>query len=214
MKKFAGIAVFLLLISLGTVLRAEEEDRFGVGTKEDTDKLLYIGLGGYAGENFLLKGYDQRKKSNIFGGGEVDAGLAEKGYIPKYRLRLSVDYIPLTVLDGPYGMSESLRAITLGFVFNPRPDARVSYFIGPGVGYYFDAISLDTPATGQLSHTYNFLGFNISGGVRIRLSPRLFLSPELRYHMVREPDPFWATHLNFQIGLNYIIINREYKKWD
>jgi len=214
MKKTTALFLFLLVLAAGSLARAEEDQRFGISDEDTSKKILWLGVGGYGGMNFLSKGYDQHKKSDYMGGGEIDLGLAEPRRTPQFRLRLNFDYLPLAIEDGPYGLSESMKALTVGFYYNPRPEQDLSFFVGPGVGYYFDTVAVNSPATGIKSNTYNFLGVNFFGGARWRLSDALWLVPELRFHLVREPGNFWATNYDLQIGLNYIFYKSEYKKWD
>jgi hypothetical protein len=213
-KKTTAIFIFMLILAAGTIARADDEDRYGIGDKEPGRKILWLGAGGYAGMNSLSRGYEQHKKSGYMGGGEIELGLADPRRVPTYRLRLNFDYMPLAIEDGPYGLSESLNALTVGFSYNYRPEQDLSYFAGPAIGYYFDTVSVNSPATGIKSNTYSFLGLNFFGGVRWRLGDTLYLVPELRYHLVREPGAFWATNYDLQIGLNYIFYKSEYKKWD
>lgn len=177
-----------------------------------TGKMLVFSGGGYAGENFLIDGY-KKYKNNFSGNMEFRIGIANAAAKPNMIVAVNYDYMPLIMPDGLYGMSEKITSFNAGFLYCFDAQNTIDLFIGPGAGFYYDLITLDTPASGKLEHEYSFFGYNVTAGINYYVSDNLVLIPEIRYHLIREPGNFYATNMVFQIGAQYAFKRMDWNKW-
>ncbi|MBI5555522.1 MAG: outer membrane beta-barrel protein [Elusimicrobia bacterium] len=177
-----------------------------------TGKMLIFSGGGGAGENFLVDGY-KKYKNNLSAKIELRIGLANAGARPNMFVTMNYDYMPLIMPAGLYGMSEKITSFNAGFLYGFDAQNKINLFIGPGAGFYYDLITLDTPASGKLEHEYSFFGYNITAGFNYYVAENLVLIPEIRYHLIREPGSFYATNMIFQIGAQYNFARMDWNKW-
>lgn len=216
--KILGLVIITLLCSslAPQLALAEEEsmieEAMAETTKKSSGKMLVFSGGGYLGENVLLDGY-KHYKNNFSGQLELRLGLADTAARPDIIFSLNYDYLPLIMPDGLYGMSETISSLNIGAMYCFDAQSKVNFFIGPGLGYYFDTISMDTPASGKLEHEYSFLGANITAGMQVYYKDKFIIIPEIRYHLINEPGSFWATNMTFQVGLNYTFAGMDWNKW-
>lgn len=212
------LVALLAAICIQNVFGAEEQ-----GSPEEDDgeealstvpqeKLLLFGAGGYMGMNYLLDGYDQYD-NNLNGGVFLSMGIADQNKNPKYTFRFTYECMPLIMPDGPYNMTDSITATTLDFLYSLDTRSNLSIYAGPGVGYYFDTVTMDTPASGYLEHVYCFMGMNISVGLTYYLFEKVVFLPEVRFHMIREPGSYWAKNIVYQLGLSYNFASASWGKW-
>jgi hypothetical protein len=166
--------------------------------------------GGY---NQLLKGY---KGYENLGNAGLDlyvrpsrSYLEDPGWKDRLIFRLSVDYFPLQVPEGVYGITEDIYglhgAIMVRFHRLSFPETRQWVpFTGVGLGTYFDQVTLDTPATGKVSGIHRSLGANASIGLfSPRMGSRWQIIPEIRFHILKIPDAAWSMNMTYQVGLAY-----------
>ncbi|MDD5354249.1 MAG: hypothetical protein PHF95_03590, partial [bacterium] len=167
---------------------------------------------GYLGRNMLLAGYKDYQ-DNYSGHLEMRMGIAKNRKQPDILLSLNYDYMPMILPDGLYGMSERIASLNLNAYYVFYAQRKMNFFVGPGFGYYFDLLSMDTPASGKIEHQYSFIGFNLGAGGQYYIDKSFTLIPMLRYHLIKEPGSFYAKHLVFQIGLSYNFAKMDWNKW-
>lgn len=209
--------VFLITLGVQNVFAAEEQDSPEEDNEEEVStvpagKFLLFNAGGYMGMNYLLDGYD-KYDNTVSGGLSVNMGIAERNKNPKYTFRFTYEYMPLIMPDGPYGMTDSITAATLDFLYSLDTQSNLSIYAGPGIGYYFETVTMDTPASGYLEHTYRFMGVNISLGLAYYLFRNVVFLPEVRFHMIREPGSYWAKNIVYQLGISYNFASASWEKW-
>ncbi|MDD5131363.1 MAG: hypothetical protein PHH44_01755 [bacterium] len=218
-KKLFSILAITLAVSwlLPRFLMAEEEalireelnERGKSGAKRH---MLIFSGGGYLGRNKLLAGYEDYT-DNYSGHLEVRMGLAAVKERPDIVISLNYDFMPLILPDGIYGMSENIISINLNAYYVFYAQRKLNFFAGPGIGYYFDTLTMDTPASGKLEHQYRFVGYNLGVGAQYYLDKFITLIPLLKYHQINEPGSFKAKHLVFQVGFNYNFAGTDWNKW-
>jgi len=124
----------------------------------------------------------------------------------KMMFRASVDYFPLQVPDGTFGLTEDIYALTGTMIikrqnfFFDEADQLIP-FLGIGAGIYWDRIELDTPASGKVTGMDAYFGVTGSFGFLFPTVSNLQFVPEIRFHGIRSEGNFWATHVTYQAGL-------------
>ncbi|MDD5492240.1 MAG: hypothetical protein PHV60_06135, partial [bacterium] len=170
------------------LIKEELSQRGKTGAKRH---MLIFSGGGYLGRNKLISGYKDYT-DNYSGHLELRMGLAAVKERPDILFSLNYDYMPMILPDGIYGMSERIASINLNAYYVFYAQRKLNFFVGPGVGYYLDLLSMDTPASGKLEYQYRFVGFNLGIGGQYYIDKFITLIPLLRYHQVREPGSFDA----------------------
>ncbi len=215
-KKNMSVFVIALAVSLMIPRFLQAEEEFLI--KEEFSKpkarrhMLVFSGGGYLGRNQLLAGYKDYK-DNFSGHLEVRMGIAKSRKRPDIIIGLNYDYMPMILPDGIYGMSERIASLNLNAYYVFYAQRRINFFAGPGFGYYFDLLSMDTPASGKIEHQYSFIGFNLVLGGQYYINKSISLIPILKYHQIREPGSFGAKHLVLQVGCSYNFVELDWYKW-
>lgn len=169
--------------------------------------------GGY---NNLLDGYDGYDNLGNLGldlymqPGPVDERDSMNSWRNTMLFRLSVDWFPLQVPDGVYGLKEDIYSLNGSFLYAFRKNQAFDPtawrpFLGAGIGYYRDIVELDTPATGKITGKDNHFGFNFNAGLFYPFSlgslPLCWI-PEVRYHRIKYVDEY-SGNITYQLGLAY-----------
>ena len=114
-----------------------------------------------------------------------------------------MDEFPLILPEGTYGQAEDLFAITIFANFNLSPGGFINPYAGLGFGAYLDMVSVNTPASGNMSSMYFFMGINFKAGAELNLNKTISLFGEAKLHLVWEPGKsgmYMATHATFAGG--------------
>lgn len=182
----------------------EEVKKYYKEESESSESNLNFGIGGLFGYNYLLKGYDKYSNDFMFGV-EFKMRLLTANEIESLNYRLYFDYFPMAVPEGTYNLQEDIYNVNIGAIYGFLPNKRFNPFIGVGLGLYLDWIRFETPASGNISNTYTFFGFNLSGGLEIFVKKRISLIPEARFHFILEPGRpvFLARNLSLHSTLIY-----------
>jgi hypothetical protein len=191
-----------------TLGRGRDAD-YSLAAERDASARFRVALGAYAGWVRPGHGYPRYED---YGDAGVDFYLRppvsdEPSLKNHYLIRLSADYVPLSLPPTANGITQELYSVNAAYVYYfarlNRPTAEVwAPFLGAGAGLYFDHISLDTPASGKVGSTDNHFGYHLSlGYFSPRFKNRWRLVPELRWHLIRYPSSYTATHLSVQVGL-------------
>jgi hypothetical protein len=171
--------------------------------------------GTHGGYNYLVKGYTGYTNMWIAGVDmyyyAINESRDQRGNVDckdAMMARISLDYAPLTVPAGNYGLSEDNIFFDLSILYRvgPPPSGTLKQwvpFVGGGFGVTLARTKLNTPATGELSGTAGQFTLSASLGI---FSPEVFsslhLTPELRMHGTLVPGGI-AYNLALQIGLSY-----------
>ncbi len=129
--------------------------------------------------------------------------------------RLSGEYFALEVPEEVKGVTQDLYGLTgtvlFRFVNFSGADETKKFipFVGGGLGYYWDRLTIDHPATGKKTGSNGYLGFNGSGGLMLPALGHFRLIPEVRFHTLDQWKGYWASHMTYQLGLVYWIPARE-----
>lgn len=181
----------------------EVKKYYGKETEESVSTVRF-GLGGLFGYNYLNRGYDKYSNNFMFGT-EFKIRLLSGNEIENLSYRLYFDYFPMIVPDGTYNLQEDIYNINIGTVYNFLPDKVINPFLGAGSGMYFDWIRYDTPASGYISNTYTYFGFNLSAGAEISIIKKISLVPEARIHFIMGAGRpiFLARNINYFLTFIY-----------
>jgi hypothetical protein len=204
--------ILVLICTAGTTVHAAETGtaimrRGGCGSG------LRFYPGFHSGFNHLVRNYEGYGSLWLAG---LDLNLLtstrnrgnDSACSDRIMLRLSMDYAPLKVPDGNYGLSEQIvnPYFSVVYRFGSPLMSRLNAwtpFVGAGAGAVFDMVKLDTPATGAASGTATLFDISVTGGV---LGPELFeavrFTPEVRVHLTGVPNG-WALNAVYMVGLTY-----------
>ncbi len=211
MRKSLWLLILLVVLVTGNVFAETGKEELEKILKE-ADTLMeqkkpvvwrYL-LGGTLGMSNLIKGYDNyRKNYSDFG---IDVRfMPERDKLPlRFSCRISLEYFPLVVPEGTYGLKENIYALSSAILVNFYKHRYFDSYIGFGPGFYFDYIKLSTPITGDISGMYNYFGFNISLGTSFKIGYNVMLCPEVRMHSLVGQE-YIATYMSFQCGILYYL---------
>ncbi|MCG3203456.1 MAG: hypothetical protein KCHDKBKB_00123 [Elusimicrobia bacterium] len=169
------------------------------------------------GYNRLLDGYDGYKDLGNVGFDLYFHNPPEKysdnsisyDWKDRFAFRLSLDYFPLQVPEGLYNTTEDIYALSgavvYKFIDRDNPLQKWIPFLSLGAGVYQDRVTIDTPATGEITGKEDRFGLNASLGAiapEIKLIIPVKLIPEIRYHRIKGVNDY-ASNLTFQLGVSY-----------
>ncbi len=115
--------------------------------------------------------------------------------------RISFDYFPMSVPSGNYGTSEDIAGLSGDVLFYAYRGKAVNIFLGIGVGYFLDAISVDTPATGRMSSQYYYFAAKPSLGLTYKISDNYDLIPEVRSYWMYTVNNYFTVNTVYQLAL-------------
>lgn len=129
--------------------------------------------------------------------------------------RLSGEYFALEVPKEVKGVTEDLYGFTGTVLYRfvnfagQQENEKFVPFMGGGVGYYWDRITIDHPATGKKTGSNGYFGYTGSAGLMLPAFGNFRLIPEVRYHALDQWKVYWASHMTYQLALVYWIPAKE-----
>jgi hypothetical protein len=169
-----------------------------------------IGVSG--GYNQLIRGYDNYDNLGNIGleifMREIPSIASSSQWKKRVGYRFSLEYFPLQVPKGNNGLTEDIYSANAGifYKFLNVEDPEVFQwvpFVGLGLGGYWDALRLSTPATGTVSSIEGYFGMNTFFGVLLPAWGNWRVAPEIKLHGIRTPGNYWSINTTYSVVLLY-----------